>query len=67
MTVKVVSSYIVIFRIAQSAIHSTLGVTCSIEHHLGFSGKHNVQRLFVYKYPQLSIARYSFIQLSELE
>ena len=27
----------------------------------------NAQRLFIYKYPPMSIARYSFIQLSELE
>ena len=47
---------------------------CSLRHHRGFSGKHpaitttNARRLLIHiRYPQLSIARYSFIQLSELE
>ena len=46
--------------------------TCSFRHQLGFSGKHSshaaiVQRQFTYtSCPPLSIARYSFIQLSRL-
>ena len=40
-----------------------------IKHLLGISGKHPamLQSISVHKYPPMSIARYSFIQLSELE
>ena len=46
--------------------------TFSIKHHLGFSGcqSHMLQLMregCLYIYPPLSIARYSFIQLGELE
>ena len=45
--------------------------TCSFWHQLGFSGKHSAtihtaRRLYSFIFPLLSIARYSFIQLSEL-
>ena len=45
--------------------------TCSIEQHLDFSGKHSALLQLVCEdiliYPPLSIARYSIIQLTELE
>ena len=73
-----VSSYIAqypIFRIAQASkcfLHFTPWQTCSNKHHLIFSGKHSVTRQFCEdcsytNYLSLSIAKYSFIQLSELE
>ena len=61
-----------IFSIVQSALHFTPWYTCLIKHNLSFFGKHTAMlqllyRLFVHKYLPLSIAKYSFIQLSELE
>ena len=55
-------------RTAQSALRTTRWQTCSLHHQLDFSHAANtVQRLFFYIYPPLFVARYSFIQLSELE
>ena len=50
-----------VLRIAQSTF-TLPWQTCSIKHHLNFSREGRS-----YTYPPLSIARYSFIQLSELE
>ena len=36
-------------RIGQSALHFTPWQTCSIEHHLGFSGKHSAMRQLIRK------------------
>ena len=46
--------------------------TCSFQHQLDFSGKHSatlqlLHKDYLFTYPPLSIARYSFIQLNELE
>ena len=54
--------------IAPRTLYFTPWPTYSIEHHLGFSGKHSATlqlMLFIYKHPPLSIAR--FTQLSEPE
>ena len=58
---------------AQSALHFCLPwQTCSFRHQLGFSGKHSRARQQLrakaksLTFPPLSIARYSFIQLSQL-
>ena len=57
---------------AQSALHfCTPWQTCSFRHQLGFSGKHSSDAALRAKTnsltcPPLSIARYSFIQLSQL-
>ena len=56
---------------AQSALHFTSWQTCSFQRHLDFSGKHSatLQLLhedYSFRYPPLSVAMYSFIQLSEL-
>ena len=68
-----VSSYVAqypVLRIAQSAVHFNPWQICSIEFHFDFYVKHatiNAQKLFPNKHPPLSTARYSFIQLNELE
>ena len=63
-----------VLGIAQGTLHFTPWQTCSIGHYLNFSLKNpamlqliNAQRLFVHKYPPLSITSYFFIQLSELQ
>ena len=61
--------------ISQSASIVTPRQTFSVEHHLGLSGKYsfmlhaaiNARIQFVHKRPSLYIARYSFIQLGEVE
>ena len=64
-----VTSYIAqhpILGISQTALH----LTFSIEHYLGFSFSHvanDAQILLIHKYPPMSIARYSYIQLNKLE
>ena len=45
--------------------------TCSFQRHLDFSGKHSatlqlLREDYSFRYPSLSVARYSFVQLSEL-
>ena len=60
-----------ILRIAQSTLHSLAGMFNQTPSRvLGEASSHvtiNARRLFVHKHPLLSIARYSLIQLSELE
>ena len=56
---------------AQSALHFTPWQTCSFRHQLGFSGKHSshaaiTRNDYSLTCPPLSIAKYSFIQLSRL-
>ena len=56
---------------AQSALHFNPWQTCLFQHQLDFSGKHSamLQLLcedYAFRYPPLSVARSSFIQLSEL-
>ena len=59
-------------RTAQSAVHfPPPWQTCSFRHQLGFSGKHSSHAAITpttksLTFPPLSIARYSFIQLSQL-
>ena len=68
---KTVSCYIAhcpVLVTAQSALHFT---PCSFQRHFDSSGKHSpmLQLLsedYSFRYPPQSIARYSFIQLSEL-
>ena len=71
------SSYIAqypVLRTIQRTLHFTPWQTCSIRHHHNVSGKHASSHMLQlmgqgcsYTYPPLSIARYSFIQLSKLE
>ena len=67
VTKKNVSCYIAqnpVLRTAQSTSYFT-SLNSLIEHNLYFSGEHPARRLSIQKCPPLSIARYSFIQLSE--
>ena len=50
------------------ALNFTPWQTCSIQRHIDFSGKHSamLQLLHEDRYPHMSVARYSFIQLNEL-
>ena len=53
------------------ALHFTPWQTCSCQRHFDFSGKHSatlqlVRDDYAFRYPSLSVARYSFIHLSEL-
>jgi len=50
----------------EACLHFTPWQTCSIEHRLHFSGKHPATLKLMHKYISLSIARYPFMQLSEL-
>ena len=55
----------------RSALHFTPWQICSFQRHLDFSGKHSAtlqlyREDYSFTYPFLSVARYSFIQLSEL-
>ena len=69
-----VHSYIAwypVFETDQSALHFTPWQTCSFQHHFYFYGKHSamlqlLREDYFSRYPSLSVARYSFIQLSEL-
>ena len=71
---KKVRSYIARYPVlgtAQSALHFTPWSTCSFQRHLDFSGKHSatlqlLREDYSFRYPPLSVARYSLIQLSEL-
>ena len=66
-----VSSYIVQYPVL-SILHFTPSQTCSMKHHLNVFVKNSAMLQLMhegcsYEYPPLSIARYSFLQLSELE
>ena len=56
-------------RIFWSDWRTIYSSTCSIAHHLNICEKHSamlqLMHIFVQKYPPLSIASYSFIQLSD--
>ena len=58
-----------ILRIAQCVYTLLRGRLFSIRHHLAFTGRHpaTMQLPGEDKYPPMSIARYSFIQPSELD
>ena len=68
-----ISSYIAQYPVLRTACPKRFTLYFHDRHHLNFSVKHpaTVTRLVgvgrSYKYPPLPIARYSFIQLSELE
>ena len=71
--IEKVRSYIARYPVrgtAQSTLPFTPWQTCSFHGHLNFSGKHSatlqLRRLFVHISTTVCIARYSFIQLSEL-
>ena len=57
-----------VHRTAQNALHFTPWQTCSFQGHLNFFGKYSatLKLLFVHISTTVCIARYSFIQLSEL-
>ena len=67
-------SYIALYPVigtVQCALHFTPWQACSFQHHFNFSEKHSatlqlLHQDYSFRYPSLSIARYSFIQLSEL-
>ena len=69
-----VCSYIARYPVlgtVQSALHFTPWRTCSFQCYLDFSGKNSatlqlLSKDYSFTYPPLSVARYSFIQLSEL-
>ena len=71
---KKVRSYIALYpvhRTAQSALHFTHWQTCSFQGHFNFFGKYSatlqlLREGYSFTYPPVFIARYSFIQLSEL-
>ena len=70
-----VRSYIARYAVlgtAKSALPFTPWHTCSFQHHFDFSGKHSATLQVLreghsFRYPSMSVARYSFIQLSELQ
>ena len=66
-----VCSYIAWYPIlgtVQSTLHITHWQTCSFQHHLDFSGKHLaiLHEDYLFVYLPLCVARYLFMQLSEL-
>ena len=69
-----VRSYIAqypVLETAQSTLHFTHRQTCSFQGHFNFSWKHSailqlLRKDYSFRYPCMSVARYSFIQLSEL-
>ena len=55
----------------QRASHFAPWQTCSFQRYLNFSGKHSAtlqlfREDYSFRYPPMSAARYSFIQLSEI-